>query len=116
MAWPQPRRRSREDGIVDKFPLTAAHNALESARRAGYAGPAVANGKVFVTDRVAPDDTPPKEFKNGPSKERVFCLDEPRRQNHLEARIRRNTRLLYPLGSRTTPLVCGGKATRRHHG
>src|SRR5207253_10830516 len=58
--WPQwlgPRRDGvwREAGIVDRFPKDGPKLRWRTPIGAGYAGPAVANGKVLVTDRVLPE-------------------------------------------------------------
>src|SRR5438309_10965009 len=55
--WPQwlgPRRDSvwRETGIVDKFPKGGPKVVWQAPIRAGYSGPAVAGGRVYVMDRV----------------------------------------------------------------
>ena len=83
--WPQwmgPKRDNvwREDGILDKFPKDGPKIAWRTPISAGYSGPAVANGKVYITDRVLgkgaanPDD--PFDIKNKiASVERVLCLD-----------------------------------------
>ena len=46
----------------------------------GYAGPAVANGRVFIMDRQLAKDTanPDNQFDRGmiPGSERVVCLEE----------------------------------------
>ncbi len=69
--WPQWRGPARdgvwrETGIIDKF----ASDVLEPVWRvdigSGYSGPTIADGRVYVTDRV----TKPKQI------ERVHCFDE----------------------------------------
>jgi len=112
--WPQwlgPNRDGvwREDGIVEKFPDGGPEVRWRVPVGAGYAGPAVANGKVFVADRVASDDSALKEFKNGPSKERVFCLDERDGKTIWKHEYETKYEVAYPLGPRATPLVRGGK-------
>lgn len=79
--WPQwlgPRRDGiwRETGIIDRFP----HDGLKAAWRtpigAGYSGPSVATGRVYLMDRVidpGQPQTPGHRPSNG--KERVLCLD-----------------------------------------
>lgn len=71
--WPQwfgPQRDGvyREDGIVEKLPARLKYRWRRKIR-SGYAGPAVANGRVFVTDAIS-------EKGKRPSIERVVCLDE----------------------------------------
>ena len=56
--WPQwlgPKRDGvwRETGILDKFPKGGPKVLWRKPVGQGYAGPAVAGGKVFVTDFVA---------------------------------------------------------------
>jgi len=54
--WPQwlgPNRDSvwRETGIVEKFPSAGPPILWRAPVGAGYAGPAVSKGKVYVADR-----------------------------------------------------------------
>src|SRR5947209_13196104 len=63
--WPQwmgPQRDGtwRESGILDKFPAKGPTVKWRVPVAAGYSGPAVANGRVFVTDF---------DTKAGPAKE-----------------------------------------------
>lgn len=53
--WPEWRGKGRtgtwtESGILDSFPAKGLAIAWRTPIRAGFAGPAVANGRVFVTD------------------------------------------------------------------
>ena len=53
--WPQwmgPKRDNiwRETGLVEKFPKGGPKVLWRTPIGGGYAGPAVAGGKVFVTD------------------------------------------------------------------
>ena len=55
--WPEWRGEGRrgvwsEDGIVDRFPEGGLTFAWRVPIGEGYAGPAVAGGRVFVTDFV----------------------------------------------------------------
>src|SRR6476620_6364656 len=80
--WPQwlgPGRNDvwKETGIVEKFPEGGPKVLWRVSIAGGYSGPAVANGKVFVTDYVRTSG----EAKNDPGaradltgKERVICL------------------------------------------
>ena len=71
--WPEWRGRGRagvwnETGIVEKFPASGLKVAWRTPLHGGYSGPAVASGRVFVTD-----------FATGEKKsgiERALCLDE----------------------------------------
>jgi outer membrane protein assembly factor BamB len=117
--WPQwmgPKRDGvwRETGILDKFPAGGPKVLWRSKLGAGYAGPAVANGRVFVTDHVpAPGVTyPASGFSNKtvPGKERVLCLDEKSGKlvwKHEYDCAYKN--LGYCKGPRATPTIQGGK-------
>ena len=53
--WPEWRGKGRlgvwkETGIIDKFPAGGLPILWRTPIKAGYAGPAVANGRVFITD------------------------------------------------------------------
>src|SRR5206468_1352780 len=83
--WPQwlgPKRDGvwREKGILDKFPKDGPRIKWRADVGAGYSGPAVAGGKVFVTDHVLAEGTrlPSSGFdvRTLPGKERVLCLNE----------------------------------------
>ena len=55
--WPQwlgPQRDGvwRETGILDKFPKDGPPIRWRTPIGAGYAGPAVAGGRVYITDRI----------------------------------------------------------------
>src|SRR5687768_15452792 len=59
--WPQwmgPRRDNvwREQGLLEKFPEGGPPVVWRTPIAGGYAGPAVAGGKLFVTDYVTKDD------------------------------------------------------------
>ena len=50
----------REEGIIDRFPEEGPKLRWESKLGAGYSGPAVAEGRVFVMDRLAAEVNPDK--------------------------------------------------------
>ena len=69
--WPQWRGKNRdgvwnETGIIEKFPAEQIELKWQVEIGAGYSGPTVAGGRVFVTDRI----TRPESI------ERVLCFDE----------------------------------------
>lgn len=71
--WPEWRGKGRlgvwkETGIVDQFPAQGLTVAWRTPIKAGYAGPAVAGGRVFVTDFT--------RGQNTKGTERILCLDE----------------------------------------
>ncbi len=65
--WPQwlgPRRDGqwREEGILGKFPETGLTYRWRTPIGGGFAGPAVARGRVYVTDRqLPPEISQPKD-------------------------------------------------------
>jgi len=73
--WPQwrgPQRDAqwREDGIVSELPEGQLPRKWTAEVASGYSGPTVADGRVFVTDRVS------QELQTGEGdQERVLCFD-----------------------------------------
>ena len=102
--WPQwggPRRDGvwRETGIIARFEGPRIAARWRTPIGAGYAGPAVAGGRVFVTDRIAKEDV-----------ERVLCLDARTGAVQWEHRYRCVYRNVgYDAGPRCTPTVADGK-------
>jgi outer membrane protein assembly factor BamB len=106
--WPQwggPKRDLvwREGGIVNSLPAVDPQTGMlprvwTAKIGSGYTGPAVADGRVFVTDRLADKKL-----------ERVLCFDaetgEELWQHQYEARYT----ISYPLGPRATPTVDGNR-------
>src|SRR5712691_5675340 len=71
--WPEWRGKGRvgiwnETGILEKFPEKGLKVLWRTPIKEGYAGPSVADGRVFITDFV--------RAKGPRGTERVFCLDE----------------------------------------
>lgn len=105
--WPEWRGRGRrgewnEGGILDRFPPGGLKVHWRTPVRAGYAGPAVAAGRVYVAD-----------FQKGAGStgtERLVCLDE-RTGKVLWTRewVADYRGLSYPLGPRATPTVDGDR-------
>ena len=113
--WPQwmgPNRDGtwKETGILRKFPPGGPKKLWSVPIGGGYAGPAVADGKVYVTDRVLakgganPDD--PFDTKNKiASTERVLCLDAKTGKEVWKHEYDCPYQISYPAGPRCTPLV-----------
>jgi outer membrane protein assembly factor BamB len=104
----------REDGILEKFPEGGPKVRWRTPISAGYSGPAVADGKVFITDRViAPGAKDPDQQmargKNVPGVERIHCIDEKDGQILWTHEYDCPYTVSYPLGPRTTPAVKDGK-------
>jgi len=116
--WPQwlgPQRDGvwRETGILDKFPAGGPTVRWRTPISAGYSGPAVAGGRVFVTDRVlaegAKDPKDPFKRGNTPSTERVICLNQADGKILWTYSYDCPYTISYPLGPRTTPSVSDGR-------
>lgn len=112
--WPQwlgPERDGvwRETGILKEFPSSSPKVRWRAPVGAGYAGPAVVKGKVYVTDRiVAPKaSTPADPFQRGkiPGVERVLCLNEADGKVLWKHEYDCPYDISYPAGPRATPLV-----------
>lgn len=79
----------------------------------GYSGPAIAGGRVYITDRVK-DEGNGKTVENGirrageiPGSERVLCLDEKTGDKIWEFAYPCSYKIAYPTGPRSTPTVDG---------
>lgn len=116
--WPQwqgPLRDGvwRETGIIDRFPEGGPPVRWRTAIGSGYSGPAVAAGRVFITDRVLPPGArePENPFAREriPSRERILCLDESTGKILWKYEYECAYTISYPSGPRTTPAVDGDK-------
>jgi outer membrane protein assembly factor BamB len=99
----------RETGIVEKFPEGGPTVRWRTPIGGGYAGPAVANGRVYVTDRVlaqgVSNPTSPFVQKKLEGKERVLCLNEADGKIIWTREYECPYNVQYPAGPRTTPLI-----------
>ena len=114
--WPQwmgPKRDNvwREEGIVEKFPAGGPKVLWRAPVAGGYAGVAVAEGKVFVTDFVPGGELPGDNFerKTAAGTERVLCLDEATGKELWKHEIPVTYTISYPAGPRCTPTVDGDR-------
>jgi len=117
--WPQwlgPKRDGvwREKGLIEKFPTGGPKVVWRQPIGMGYAGPAVADGKVFVTDRLLAKDAKiplnafdSKTVVNG--SERVHCLKESNGETIWTHEYPCNYRVSYAAGPRCTPTVDGDR-------
>ncbi|MDA0832429.1 MAG: PQQ-like beta-propeller repeat protein [Planctomycetota bacterium] len=102
--WPQwggPQRDLvwREKGIVKEFKTDGLLPRMWSTPLSeGYSGPAVANGRVFITDRVLEKQV-----------ERVFCLDAETGDVIWQHAYPCLYEVSYPAGPRSTPVVEDGR-------
>jgi outer membrane protein assembly factor BamB len=117
--WPQwmgPNRDGvwKETGILDKFPDGGPKKLWSAPVGGGYAGPAVAGGKVYVHDRK-PAEGGPKPASDFDSKtklpgtERVLCLDAKTGKELWKHEYDCPYQVSYAAGPRCTPTVAGGK-------
>jgi outer membrane protein assembly factor BamB len=114
--WPQwmgPRRDNvwRENGLLDKFPTGGPPIVWRAPVAGGYAGPAVVDGLVFVTDYVTTGDvkTDNVDRKEFTGTERVLCLDEKTGKERWKREYPVKYTISYPAGPRCTPLVDGDR-------
>lgn len=113
--WPQwlgPNRDGiwAEKGTLDKFPDGGPKVLWRQPIGSGYAGPAVVGGKVYVMDRQTKAAIPKGMAALGtlPGTERVLCLDaKTGEQLWAHEYDCPYTRIGYPEGPRTTPVVEG---------
>jgi outer membrane protein assembly factor BamB len=105
--WGGPQRDLiwRETGIVDELPKNKA-GAIPRMWTAkigdGYAGPAVANGHVFVTDKLT--------AQNGRKQtERVLCFDAATGDEIWKHEYDAIYKVSYPAGPRSTPVIDEGR-------
>lgn len=115
--WPQwlgPKRDGvwRETGLVEKFPKGGPKQLWKTEVGVGYAGPAVAGGKVFVLDLVPAEKAklPDSGFAKGarvPGKERVQCLDAATGKRLWATDYPVDYAISYAAGPRCTPTVDG---------
>ena len=116
--WPQwrgPQRDGvwRESGIVDTLPAEPAYR-WRTPLGGGFAGPAVAEGRVFVIDRLLGKDqgdpvnawnvTDPVE-----GGERVLCLEQATGKVLWQHQYPCRYQISYPSGPRATPTVFDGR-------
>jgi outer membrane protein assembly factor BamB len=113
--WPQwmgPQRDNvwRESGILEKFPEGGPRILWRTPVAWGYSGPAVANGRVFVTDFATDADLNVDNFARAefPGEERIHCLDEKTGEILWTHKSPTTYTMSYPAGPRTTPIVADG--------
>ncbi len=101
----------RETRIIDHFATNGPPVQWRVPVRAGYVGPAVVSGRVFLMDRKA--GPPVKRVKGDrsvpkiPGNERVLCLDARTGDVVWEQSYDCPYTIAYPSGPRATPIVSG---------
>lgn len=114
--WPQWMGTNRdgrwnETGTIDAFPADGAKILWRKPLAGGYAGPAVANGKVYVFDYVREEgklgnNANERTKLNG--EERLQCLDAKTGEKLWEDKYSCPYSLSYASGPRCTPTVMDG--------
>jgi outer membrane protein assembly factor BamB len=114
--WPQWMGANRdnvwrESGIVQKFPPGGPRVLWRTPVAGGYAGPAVAAGRVYVTDYVTTADVKVDNFdrKQFSGTERVLCLEESTGKKLWKHEYPVQYGISYPAGPRCTPNIHEGK-------
>jgi outer membrane protein assembly factor BamB len=116
--WPQwlgPRRDAvwRESGIVETFPTNGPPVRWRARVGGGYAGPSVANGRVYVADRqlvqAASNAADSADRGVTRSLERVLCLNETDGEVLWKYEYECPYTISYPAGPRVMPQVGEGK-------
>ena len=116
--WPQWMGPGRDDvwsetGVVEKFPAAGPKILWRVKISGGFAGPAVANGLVYVTDYVTRADV--NKLANparGPKiqgKERILCLEAKTGKEVWKHEYDCAYEVSYPSGPRCTPTIHDGK-------
>jgi outer membrane protein assembly factor BamB len=115
--WPHWMGQKRdniwnETGILDKFPAGGPKKVWSFPVAGGYSGPAVVNGKVFITDYEKKEGTTDEgNFQRKPTSgiERVFCIDAKTGKELWKYEYAVKYAISYPCGPRCTPTVDGDK-------
>ncbi len=114
--WPQwmGQKRDnvwRETGLLEKFPEGGPKVLWRVPVEGGYAGPAVAGGKVYVLDFVHPANQKidPNKRDDVKGTERVLCFDAATGKQVWKFEYPCTYKIGYAFGPRCTPTVQGGK-------
>lgn len=114
--WPQwmgPGRDNvwNENNTIEAFESPQLTPQWRTPIAGGYSGPAVAGGKVFVTDYVTEDDVRIGNFerKEFTGTERVLCLNEGDGKVLWKHKYPVKYTVSYPSGPRCTPNVDGDR-------
>ncbi|HEY1188014.1 MAG TPA: PQQ-binding-like beta-propeller repeat protein, partial [Gemmata sp.] len=112
--WLGPKRDAvwAEKGLLTTFPKDGPKVVWRQPIAAGYAGPAVVGGKLYVMDRekAEPDPKNPPPKGTLPGNERVHCLNAADGKTiWTHSYDCPYTKVSYPSGPRTTPVIDGDR-------
>jgi len=114
--WPQWLGRNRdsvwrETGLIDRFPQSGPNFKWRVELGGGYAGPAVAGDRVYVTDYLTEGDQSPDPQKRNQLEgtERVLCLSAADGSLIWKHEYDCPYAISYPAGPRATPTVDDGR-------
>lgn len=115
--WPQWMGPNRDDvwaetGILEQFPADGPKVLWRKPVHGGFAGPAVADGKVYVADylKSAGDAKPAPTKRNElQGKERILCLDARTGDELWKHEYDCAYTISYPAGPRCTPTINDGR-------
>lgn len=107
--WNGPTRNAEwhEEGILDSFPESGPKVLWRAPINQGYSGPAVADGRLFVMDRIEDRDAPTKLRGAIGGIERCLCFHTITGELLWKHEHPCEYRISYPEGPRTTPSVSG---------
>ena len=117
--WPQWMGPNRDDvwaetDILEKFPAGGPKILWRKPIHGGFAGPAVFEGKVYVTDytKSAGDDRPvPTKRNELQGQERILCFDARTGAELWKHEYDCAYTISYPAGPRCTPTVNDGRVS-----
>jgi outer membrane protein assembly factor BamB len=116
--WPQWQGSQadsvwREKGILDTFPAGGPPVRWRAPVGAGYSSPAIAQGRVFLTDRPNSETRghPGKALERAAlaGKERILCLNESDGRPLWQYEYDCPYNISYPSGPRASPAVSGNR-------
>lgn len=112
--WLGPRRDSvvRETGLLKEIPNSGLKTLWRTPISGGYAGPAVAQGRVLVTDYVVKSGE--NTYNSGArdklqGTERILCLDAKTGKELWQHSYDRPYNISYGTGPRATPTIDGDR-------
>lgn len=111
--WMGPKQTNTwsETGIIEKFPEDGPKVVWRTKIDGGYSGPAVANGKVVITDFVTDANVKVANFQRleFDGTERILCLDESTGKVIWKKEHPVRYTISYPSGPRCTPVIEGDR-------